>query len=473
MNSLQNQRQILVDYAQQKGLEIVGESFDDNVSGMSFNRKGLEELEAAVDKGIVELVLVKDLSRLGRHRTQTALFIDHLRQNNVKVYSVTEGIDTSDEDDDLLIGFKQIYNDFYAKDIGRKIRTGINQKQKQGLVVNLPMGYYKDKLTGEVMIDEIAADIVREIYHSYLEGRGLSSIARELNRRGVKSPEFYSHRKIGAQRTQMCKKFLWAQTTVKRLLTNEIYTGTLVNHKTVTSKIYKTKNVVPEEERFRHEDFVPAIIDKVTFNKVQAMVESRKVNTYRTKSGGIIHRYSGMIKCADCGAILVAKWRGSGENRYVEYTCNSHHRYGKQKIVKEWQKTKPRFEQRIQQYNERIKLLKEQIQGILMERITDKAHADMYDDMIKKREAETKDLKNRISECQRLDEVNSKKSVELKTTAELLDEILSQPKISNADLRMLVEKVLVHQNEDKSLDVQFIFNGAFEQSVTKYDDEQV
>ncbi len=183
MNSLQNQRQILVDYAQQKGLEIVGESFDDNVSGMSFNRKGLEELEAAVDKGIVELVLVKDLSRLGRHRTQTALFIDHLRQNDVKVYSVTEGIDTSDEDDDLLIGFKQIYNDFYAKDIGRKIRTGINQKQKQGLIVNLPMGYYKDKLTGEVRVDEIAADIVREIYHSYLQGRGLSSIAKELNRR--------------------------------------------------------------------------------------------------------------------------------------------------------------------------------------------------------------------------------------------------------------------------------------------------
>ena len=252
-------------------------------------------------------MLVKDLSSLGRHRTQTALFIDHLRQNDVKVYSVTEGIDTSDEDDDLLIGFKQIYNDFYAKDIGRKIRTGINQKQKQGLIVNLPMGYYKDKLTGEVRVDEIAADIVREIYHSYLQGRGLSSIAKELNRRGVKSPEFYSHRKIGAQRTQMCKKFLWAQTTIKRLLTNEIYTGTLVNHKTVTSKIYKTKKVVPEEERFRHEDFVPAIIDKVTFNKVQAVIESRMANTCRTKIGGTLHRYSGMIKCADCGAILIAK----------------------------------------------------------------------------------------------------------------------------------------------------------------------
>lgn len=168
MNSLQNQRQILIDYAEQHGHEIVGESFDDNVSGMTFNRKGLGELEDAIDEGKVELVLVKDLSRLGRHRTQTDLFIDHLRQNNVKVYSVTEGIDTTNENDDLLIGFKQIYNDFYAKDISRKIRAGVHQKQKKGLVVNLPMGYYKDKNTGTVMVDEIAAGIVREVYAMFL-----------------------------------------------------------------------------------------------------------------------------------------------------------------------------------------------------------------------------------------------------------------------------------------------------------------
>lgn len=132
---------------EQNGHEIVGESFDDNVSGMTFNRKGLGELEDAVDEGMVELVLVKDLSRLGRHRTQTDLFIDHLRQNNVKVYSVTEGIDTSNENDDLLIGFKQIYNDFYAKDISRKVRAGLRQKQKnKGLIESLQLGYKYDPI---------------------------------------------------------------------------------------------------------------------------------------------------------------------------------------------------------------------------------------------------------------------------------------------------------------------------------------
>ena len=280
MNSLQNQREILVDYAEQNGHEIVGESFDDNVSGMTFKRKGLSELELAVDEGLIDMVLVKDLSRLGRHKTQTALFIDHLRENNVKVISVTEGIDTDNENDDLLIGFKQIINDFYAKDIGKKVRTGIRQKQKTGLVVNLPMGYYKDRNTGNVLIDEIAAGIVREIFQKYIDGYGLTTIARELNARGIKSPEFFSHRKISSRRTELCKKFLWAQTSVKRILENEIYTGTLINHKTVTSKIYKTKSVIPENEQYRHEDFLPAIIDKQTFTKVQELLKSHiKTNT--------------------------------------------------------------------------------------------------------------------------------------------------------------------------------------------------
>ena len=148
-------------------------------------------------EGLIDTVLVKDMSRLGRHRTQTDLFIDHLRQNKVKVISVTEGIDSSNENDDLLIGFKQIFNDFYAKDISRKVKAGIRQKQKdRGLVETLPMGYYKDKNTGIVHIDEEAAEIIREIFNQYIEGYGMTIIARRLNERGIKSPEFYMRRRI-------------------------------------------------------------------------------------------------------------------------------------------------------------------------------------------------------------------------------------------------------------------------------------
>lgn len=508
MNSLQNQRQILVDYAEQNGYEIVGESFDDNISGMTFNRKGLGELEIAVDERKIDVVLVKDLSRLGRHRTQTELFIDHLRQNNVKVYSVTESIDSTNENDDLMIGFKQIFNDFYAKDISKKVRTGIRQKQKSGLVVNLPMSYFKDRNTNEILIDDVAADIVREIFQKYIEGYGLSTIARNLNKRGIKSPEYFSHRRISSQRTALCKKFLWAQTSVKRILENEIYMGTLVNHKTVTSEIYKTKSTVPESEQYRHEEFLPAIIDKQTYEQAWKLLESRKKSNVRASNGRAIHRYCGLIKCAECGAILIAKRRQWRDTEWVEYTCNSHHRYGKEyctphrihesqldeliydevktlmtrtiaesdkydKIVRDWLRQKPIYEQRIKQYKERISVLQNQIEEIIMERIADREHASIYNNMIAKREEEITELQNKMEESRQFDEVSRQNRDKLKSTADLLEEILSESKISDANLRILVRQIYVHQNEDKSLDLRFEFNGDFKDNASVYLEEEI
>jgi len=124
LNSLTNQRKILEEYANVNNHNIVGESFDDNVSGMHFNREGINKIYDAVENKIIDSVIVKDLSRLGRHRTQTAMFIDFLRENDVRVLSVTENIDTSNEDDDLMIGFKGIFNDMYARDLSKKIRAG-------------------------------------------------------------------------------------------------------------------------------------------------------------------------------------------------------------------------------------------------------------------------------------------------------------------------------------------------------------
>ncbi|MBR5772335.1 MAG: recombinase family protein, partial [Clostridia bacterium] len=145
LNSLTNQKKILEAYAKEKGFDVIGESFDDNVSGMHFNREGIEQLQDEVEKGSIDAVVVKDLSRLGRHKTQTAMFIDYLRQHRVRVLSVTENIDTDNEDDELMIGFKGIFNDMYCRDISKKIRAGFMQKQREGIVIIPPMGYYKNK----------------------------------------------------------------------------------------------------------------------------------------------------------------------------------------------------------------------------------------------------------------------------------------------------------------------------------------
>ena len=110
---------------------------------MNFSRRGLDELTAVVDAGRLDAVLVKDLSRLGRHRTQTALFIDYLREHGVRVISVTEGLDTVSDKDDLVISVRGLMNDYYARDIGKKIRTGYRQKQRDGIVSLLPLAIGK------------------------------------------------------------------------------------------------------------------------------------------------------------------------------------------------------------------------------------------------------------------------------------------------------------------------------------------
>ena len=188
MNSLLNQREICQAFAEQHGYIIVGQSFDDNISGMSFDRRGLDELMVAVDADKIDAVIVKDLSRLGRHRTQTALFIDYLREHQVRVISATEGVDTFRDEDDLIIGVRGLMNDYYAKDIGKKIRAGYRQKQKDGIVITPPFGYWKDKNTGQIKIDTEAAVTVQLIYSLYLQGCGQKEIARRLNAVGRKTP---------------------------------------------------------------------------------------------------------------------------------------------------------------------------------------------------------------------------------------------------------------------------------------------
>ena len=143
---------------------------------------------AAVDADKIDAVIVKDLSRLGRHRTQTALFIDYLREHQVRVISATEGVDTFRDEDDLIIGVRGLMNDYYAKDIGKKIRAGYRQKQKEGLVITPPFGYWKDRNTNQVVVQPEAAETVQLIYALYLQGCGQKEIARRLNSFGRKTP---------------------------------------------------------------------------------------------------------------------------------------------------------------------------------------------------------------------------------------------------------------------------------------------
>ncbi len=291
-NSLQNQQEICRAFAEKKGWSIAGSSSDDNISGMNFSRRGLDTLTAAVQAKQIDAVLVKDLSRLGRHRTQTALFIDFLRQQQVRVISVTEGVDTFCEEDDLMIGVRGLMNDYYAKDIGKKIRAGYRQKQKEGLVITPPFGYWKDRNTNQVLVQPEAAETVQLIYSLYLQGCGQKEIARRLNSLGRKTPAQIMAERIGYDSQKPHKtrdgQFLWTYVSVKNILVEEAYTGVLVNHR--REYLDGKARAVGETDWLRHENFYPVIIEKAIWEQVQTRLkqQARPAVNNRTK-----HRYAG------------------------------------------------------------------------------------------------------------------------------------------------------------------------------------
>ena len=327
-NSLRNQREICRAFAKQHGWPVVGESADDNASGMSFSRCGLDQITAAVELGRIDGVVVKDLSRLGRHRTQTALLIDYLRERGVRVLSATEGLDTFREEDDLVIGVRGLMNDYYARDIGKKIRSGYRQKQRDGIVITPPFGYWKNRNTGEIKIQPEAAETVRMIYTLYLAGCGQREIARQLNVLGRKTPAQlraeHCGREVRATHKTREGNYLWTYASVKNVLVEESYTGVLVNHRSETHG-GKVKRL-PQNEWYRHEGFFPVIISREQWEAVRRRLkeQARPANGNKAK-----HRYAGLLTCQDCGnpfVPMIRYWRG---NRRVEYVCRGYQRNGK------------------------------------------------------------------------------------------------------------------------------------------------
>ena len=511
LNSLTNQRKIIFNFAISNGHEIVGESFDDNVSGMHFNRAGIDRIYEVVEAGKIEAIIVKDLSRLGRHRTQTALFIDYLREHDVRVLSATENIDTFNENDDLIIGFKGLVNDFYARDGSRRVRTGYRQKQKEGIVTIPPFGYFKDKNTKKVIVVEEAAETVRLIFSAYINGSGMKAIARMLNEQNRKTPALMQmellNKRLPNTQDGILKKYLWDATMVGRILKDESYLGTLICHKSERNKINKTFRFTSPDEQFRHENYLPQIVTNEIWEQVQTLLEEHKERNVRAGTNRSILRYGGLLRCQDCGRTFIGKRIKLKASERVAYVCDTYHRYGKEHcsshmvdeevldslITAELLNTKALYAEnwsrlgvfidkwtpkasvasvKISKLKEHIFLLEEEVEAILMERIRDKTNSDRYDRMIEKREAQIADARKQIEELQNISEVLRSRQAKLKRDISLIDEILHGGKMSEAQLRMLVEKILVHDDNGK-LDLEIRLKAPFRDHLDTFENGEL
>ena len=318
-SSVTNQREMLKRYvSEQENFFIVKEYADDGYTGTNFDRPGFKQMIEDIEAGIIDTVITKDLSRLGRERLGVGHYTEiYFPEHNVRYIALLDNIDTYfDAGMNDMAPFKGVINDMYVRDISKKIRSSLIERKKAGnfLGVTAPYGYQKDPNNKfHLIINEKEAEVVKRVFRLYLEGNGLTKIAQILTKDGVPVPG--ESRNIGKTRKTALYSS-WKQTTIRRILDNRVYLGELVQFK--RRKInYKSKRriTVPEEERYICRGTHEAIIDEESFNAVQNILKKNK------SFKGTKHDYlfKGLLYCAECGARLNVTYSNYALKKYGEY----------------------------------------------------------------------------------------------------------------------------------------------------------
>lgn len=331
-NSITGQRELLRDYISQRPeFREYAVRVDDGFSGSTFERPSFQKMIEDVKAGRTDCIIVKDLSRFGRNYLDAGEYIEKIFPFlGVRFIAVNDNYDSLGDkkaSDDLIIPFKNLINEAYCRDISVKIRSQLEIKRKNGQFLGsfAAFGYLKDDQDkNRLVVDQYAADIVRDIFKWKLEGVSPQDIADALNKLGVLSPMEYK-RSLGMKFTTSFKtnaKAAWSAGTVIRILKNPIYTGVLVQGKETTPSYKVHKRITKDESEWTViADSHEAIISKIDFDSVQKVL---KCDTRRSPDGKAVELFSGMIFCGDCGASMVRKTVPAGEKKYVYYVCSAH-----------------------------------------------------------------------------------------------------------------------------------------------------
>ena len=325
-NSIQNQKKLLQKVAREKGYTDTLFFVDDGITGTTMKRPGFQKMIIAIEAGYISAVFVKDLSRLGRNYIEVGkLTEEFFPQYDVRLVAVSDGVD-SDEGDNEFTPFRNIMNEWYAKDISKKRKIVNKMKGNAGIPLSQPpYGYIKNPDDPCFwVIDPEAADVVQHIYDMALEGYGLAEIANALGKDGVVNPTYYWRSKgvnrSGSKSTLEPTK--WGHTTVKKILTLQEYCGDVINFKSY-SKSYKMKRRIenPEENRAIFLNVHEPIIDRATWEKVQALQKgTRRKKPTVTQEPSV---FSGRLKCPECGGNL--NFHFNQKNHDIKFfSCQNH-----------------------------------------------------------------------------------------------------------------------------------------------------
>lgn len=323
--SIQNQKDMLKRYADEKGHTNCMYFVDDGVSGTTFEREGFQSMIAEIENGRIGTVIVKDLSRLGREYLQTGYYTEILfPKYDVRFIAVNDNVD-SDGGDNEFAPFKNIINEWYAKDISRKIRSSFRTKALNGEFFRptAPYGYRKSPENKHKLIPDENAPIVKRMFQMALEGANCSTIARTFEAEKIPIPGAYARDIQGiVHKTNVKHPYAWCQPTVRFILSNEVYIGTIVNNIT-TTKSFKNKKRIrnTDDEHIKIENMHEPLVDKETFYTVQERIAVKRPNGNNPDS-----IFRGLLKCGGCGGNLVFG-KASGRRKSHYYRCGKYVRY--------------------------------------------------------------------------------------------------------------------------------------------------
>ena len=322
-NSISNQKQMLEDFARRNGLPNPTHFTDDGISGTRFDRPGFLAMMEEVEAGRVEAIVIKDMSRLGRDYLKVGQVMEVLRQRGIRLIAINDGVDSLKGDDDFT-PFRNIMNEFYARDTSRKIRSVFKSKGMSGkhLTGTVIYGYLWDEKREHWLVDEEAAEVVRRIFSLTLEGYGPYQIACKLSADRIEIPVVHLARfNEGVNRSKPVKDpYGWGSSTIVNILKKREYLGHTINFKTRKHFKDKKSHYVSEDEWTIFENTHEAIIDQQTFDLVQKI----RSNVRRYPNGwGEAAPLTGLLYCADCGGKMYVHRTNNGK-RISQYTCSNY-----------------------------------------------------------------------------------------------------------------------------------------------------
>ncbi len=327
-NSVANQRELINNFVKSsKDIVIYQYYIDDGYTGADFNRPDFQKMMQDIQRGKINCVIVKDLSRLGRNYIDAGQYMERIfPKHKVRFIAINDNIDNFNQRYDISVPIKNIVNAQYAEDISKKVISSLHTKQKEGKFIGAfaSYGYIKDPTDkNKLIIDEQAADVVKSIYNMYISGTGIQTIARTLNSKEIPCPSEY--KRLNGLKYKNSNRIdfttYWTYSTVHHILMNRLYIGDMVQHKSNCSRYNFMDKTVPKDEWIIVENTHKAIISKEIWQTTQDFLKKK----YKSTSLKTPHMFAGIVKCKECNRGMT-KLKTSDQNEML--VCGTYKRLG-------------------------------------------------------------------------------------------------------------------------------------------------